>query len=629
MTSRTDATGSVQARPQTGIGAGWRLGLELPPRQTVSQWADARRTIAQGTGPWPGRWRTDRTPYLREPMDVVGDPDTEVVVLMMSSQVGKTEVLVNVNGYFIDQDPAPQLFVLPTLEVAASFSTKRFTPTVEASPALLDRIGRQAARDTSNTIYEKSFPGGDIVFAGANSPTSLASRPRRIVVFDEVDKYKANIGVDGDPIKQGIQRTQNFYNRKILISGTPSIEGISTVDSWYRRSDQRVFKVPCEGCGVFHALEWDHQVDGEVVPNVVWEQGQPETARYRCPTCQTLLDQRQVSLSIRHGFWEAQAAFNGIAGFRCWAIYSPWVTMAKIAAEWESCDGKPGEEQTFYNLKLGRVYNPTKAATTTPEQLFARREDYGPSPDGTYTVPDPVLLVTAHVDVQRDRWECQYIGWGVEDEKWVLDLAVHWGDTSVPAKWKVMEQVLIGRRFRHPSGAELDVESVAIDAGYQQQMVLEFVREARAAFKPYYAVRGVPGPGRPIIRESQERFKLGAKLHLVGVDDGKTALYNELAAAPDPKLPGSGYRVHFPRHLDLAYFQQLVVERVKIEFVNGSPRRKWVNPSGKRNEALDTFVGAMAARYAIVVDYEHRRARMTGEAKKVDFGAIADLFKRS
>lgn len=610
---------SGQDRPAASVGSGFSLGLELPPKQTVSQWADAKRHIAQGTGPLPGRWRTDTTPYLRDCMDAVCDADTEIAVLKMSSQVGKTEALLNIAGYFIDQDPAPQMLVLPTLELAESFSTKRFVPTCDVSPSLKERVGRSAARETSNTILEKSFPGGDIVFAGANSPASLASRPRRIVMFDEIDKYKANIGTDGDPIKQGFQRTQNFWNRKKILASTPTLEGLSNIDDWYRRSDQRVYEVPCDQCGAFQSLEWEQ---------VTWERGKPETARYQCSECDALLDQRQIALAVRHGHWVPKAPFRGIAGFYCWAIYSPWVTMADLAAEWDDAEGKPGEEQTFVNLKLGRTYNPSKGSATTPEQLYARREDYGPAADGTYTVPDGVLFISAHVDVQRDRWECQFVGWGADDEKWSLDLAKHYGDTGVPANWSAMERALLTRQFKHPSGQMLAVESIAIDAGYQQQLVLEFVREGRAAWKPYYAVRGMPGEGRAIIRESGERFKLGAKLHLVGIDDGKTLLYQELAARIDPDIPNSRIRVHFPRHYELDYFQQLISERVKVEFVAGRPRRKWVLPSGKRNEALDTFVGAMAARYALVIDYESRRQQLTNTAKKTDFASIADLFKR-
>lgn len=599
---------------------GWRLGFELPPKQTVSQWADAKRMIAQGTGPEPGRWRTDRTPYLRQPMDVVGDPDTETIVLKMSSQVGKTEVLINVCGYFVEHDPAPQMLVLPTLDMADSFSTKRFTPTVETSPALLERIGHSEARATSNTIREKSYPGGDIVFAGANSPASLASRPRRVVAADEIDKFKANIGADGDPIKQAFQRTQNFYNRKKILASTPTLEGLSAIDAWWKRSDQRLYEVPCERCGSFQPLEWEQ---------VVWDKGKPETARYKCRDCEALLEQRSINIAVRHGHWVPTAPFTGVAGFYVWAIYSPWVTMANLVAEWEDAEGKPGEEQTFVNLKLGRTYNPSKAAMTTPEALFGRRGAYGPDADGGYQLPPGVLAITVHVDVQRDRFEAQYLGWGVDDEIWVLDLARHYADTTTPANWYAMQGALLTRRFRHPSGQEIGIDSVAIDAGFQQQLVLEFVRENRAAFRTYYAVRGIAGEGKPIIRESGEKFKFGAKLHLVGVDDGKSILYQKLAAGADPESDSFGqHRVHFPRHLDLDYFEQLVSERVKIEFVGGYPRRKWVLPSGKRNEALDTFVGAMAARYAITIDYAARRQQLETDAKPASLGSLADLFRK-
>lgn len=600
---------------------GWSLGLELPPKQTVSQWADAKRMIAQGTGPEPGRWRTDRTPYLREPMDSMSDPDIETVVLMMSSQVGKTEVLLNVAGYYVEQDPAPQMLVLPTLELADSFSTKRFTPTVEASVSLLDRIGLAQARATSNTIREKSYPGGDIVFAGANSPASLASRPRRVVLADEIDKYKANIGSDGDPLKQAFQRTQNFWNRKRAIASTPTIEGLSAIDVWFKRSDQRQFEVPCHACGTFQPLEWEQ---------VRWNRGDHESARYFCAHCDEEWDQRQVYLSVRHGHWVAQAPFNGIAGFRCWAIYSPWVTLAELVAEWEEAEGKPGEEQTFVNLKLGRVYNPTKGAKTTPEALYARREDYGPTAEGGYrNLPAGVLLVTCHVDVQHDRWECQYLGHGVDDERWVLDYRVHYGETHDPLRWKEMEMALLVRSFPHPSGRDLPIEAVAIDAGDQQQTVLEFVRECRMAFKPYYAVRGVAGEGRPLFRESDQRFKLGAKLHLSGVDDGKKMVFAEVAAGPTDDNPGHRIRVHFPNHLDLSYFQGLIAsEKLKVEFVGGWPKRKWVPVHGVRNEPLDTFVGAMAVRYALSVDFVARAASLAADFKPTSFTNIADLFKK-
>lgn len=598
---------------------GWRLGLELPPRLTVSQWADAHRYIAAGTGPEPGRWRTDRTPWTREAMDAFNDPDVDTVVLKWSSQVAKTEVFVNVAGYFIDQDPAPQLFVLPDLGLADSFSRSRFGPTINATPRLLERIGAHSSRSSSTTILEKNYPGGDIVFAGANSPASLASRPRRIVLFDEIDKYKAAIGNDGDPIKQGFQRTQNFWNRKKGLASTPTELNLSAIDDWFKRSDQRYFEVPCDACGVFMFLEWE---------NVVWERRKPETARYRCQHCEALLDQAQIYSMVRHGHWRARAPFNGVAGFHVWAIYSPWVAMSALAAEWEDSEGKPNEEQAFINLKVGRPYNPTREASTTADELMARREDYGPGGDGSYTVPEQVLLITAFVDVQQNRFEITFMGWGEDDEKWVLDHIIHYADPTDPSSFNRLDIERLQRTFTHPKLGDMRVEAIGFDAGNWTQIVMEFVREQRAGFRPYYATKGVGGWGRPIILESKEKFSRGARLHILGVDDGKATTYKELATRPDPKTGDGHYRVHFPKHLEKTYFEQLLGEVVKFETVNGRPVPKWVPKPGVRNEALDCFVGAMAARYTLSIDYAARRAAAEGGAKKIDGSVIANLFQK-
>lgn len=607
----------------------WQSGFATPPRLKVSEWADQNRFIADGTGPEPGPWNSDRAPFCREPMDCINDPDVETIVLKWSSQVGKTEVLINAAGFFIDQEPAPQMFVLPDLILAESFSKSRFQPTVEASPKLLEAIGPARSRESSATILEKKYPGGDIVFAGAQSPSSLASRPRRVVIFDEIDKYKQNIGADGDPIKQGFQRTQNFWNKKKLLASTPTIEGLSAIDAWFKRSDQRYFEVPCPHCGLFQALEWE---------GVTYEKGKPATARYRCGYtneetgeihgCARLLTQLEVTLAVRKGHWTARAPFNSVAGFSIWAIYSPWVSMAQLVAEWEDCEGKPAEEQTFINLKLGRVYNASAKAKTTPQQLFDRREDYGPHTNG-YVLPDEVLAITAGVDVQNDRFECQYIGWAAGDEKFVLDHSVYYEDPTQDGAFARMEQALLFRRFDLENGQTIGIESAAIDAGNWQHLVMEFVRAARSAFKPYYATKGVHGQGRELMKESEQKFKLGAKMHLVGVDDGKTMLYHELAVVPNEKAGIQRYRVHFPTHLKINYFEQLVSETVTIAYRNGRPVRKWVPPSGgKRNEALDTFIYAMAARAPLAIDYARRRADRQGTAKKFNGASLSQLFKR-
>jgi phage terminase large subunit GpA-like protein len=48
------------------IERAWREGLKPDPLLTVSEWADRYRVLSQRASSEPGRWRTERTPYLRE-----------------------------------------------------------------------------------------------------------------------------------------------------------------------------------------------------------------------------------------------------------------------------------------------------------------------------------------------------------------------------------------------------------------------------------------------------------------------------------------------------------------------------------------------------------------------------------
>ena len=161
-------------------------------RLTGSQWADKYRLIPAGTSPEPGEWRTSRTPYLREPLDAATDKKTEIVVFCASSQVGKSEALLNILGYYADQEPAPQLMLQPTVEMAEAFSKERIDPMFRVSPGLAGKLedgkdGRGSSRKSSTTIRMKHYAGGYLALVGANSPAGLASRPIRVLLCDEVD----------------------------------------------------------------------------------------------------------------------------------------------------------------------------------------------------------------------------------------------------------------------------------------------------------------------------------------------------------------------------------------------------------------------------------------------------------
>jgi phage terminase large subunit GpA-like protein len=181
-------------------------------------------------------------------MDAVSDPLIEEVVVMKSAQVGWTEIINNIAGYFIDQDPSPIMVMQPTLEMAEGWSTDRLAPMVRDSPRLAAKIADAKSRDSGNKLLQKRFPGGQLVIVGANSPASLASRPMRVILADEVDRYPASAGVEGDPLTLAYKRTNNFWNRRKLAGSTPTIAGASRIEAKFEESDKRFYFVPCPHC---------------------------------------------------------------------------------------------------------------------------------------------------------------------------------------------------------------------------------------------------------------------------------------------------------------------------------------------------------------------------------------------
>ncbi len=560
--------------------AAFAEGLRPEPDHTVSSWADAHRTLSTKESPEPGPWRTDRTPYLRGIMDALSPSSpVERVVFMKSSQVGGSEVLNNWLGFVIACAPGPMLLVQPTVNTAKRYSKQRIAPMVQSTPALRTRVRPAREREGGNTLQAKEFPGGILFVTGANSAADLTSAPIRYLAGDEVDRWPVALDEEGDPLAQAEQRTANFRRRKVLLVSTPTVRGLSRVEREYERSDQRRFWVPCPDCGEFQVLRW---------AQVQWPEGRPEEAEYVCPHCgSTWSDVRRLAATQR-GEWRAGAEYRGTAGFHISALYSPWVRLGRLASEFVVAKKLPETLQGFVNLKLGELWE-ERLAEIDPTGIMARAEDYPASP-----VPAGVGIITAGVDVQHDRLEVEVVGWGRDGESWSLDYIVLPGDPTTPLIWGQLDHV-IEAEYAHPSDARLRIAAVAIDSGDNTQAVYAFV--GPRFWRRVWAVKGIAGPGRPVMgRPSRNNT---AKVHLfpIGVDAAKTVVYSRLGI----QEPGPGF-CHFPKRYRPEYFAQLVAEKVRTKYSRGFPRREWVKPAGLRNEALDCRVYALAALEGMNVD---------------------------
>jgi phage terminase large subunit GpA-like protein len=566
----------------------WFQALKPQPRLTVSQWADKERHLSREASAEPGRWDTTRAEYQRGIMDAVSDPTVHTVVVMSSAQVGKTEVLLNAIGFYVDQDPSPILMVQPTLEMAEAFSKDRLAPMLRDSPALQNKVKDPRARDSGNTLRHKVFDGGHITLSGANSPASLASRPIRIVLCDEVDRFDDSAGTEGDPVSLAAKRSINYWNRKLILTSTPTRKGLSRIEKAFSQSDQRRCFVPCPYCATPQVLKWE---------NVRWDKDKndkgetikhhPHTAHVVCLECGSLWNDVARWGALRKAEWQASAPFLGVAGFHLSELYSPWRRLSEIVEDFLEKRHDPTRLQTFVNTSLGETWE--EAGETVPSgALIGRVEAYDDK-----SLPGDVSVLTAGIDTQDDRLEVQVIGWGAHEESWVAWYEVIPGDPAQAQVWKELDALLLSS-FHTAEGRTLKIGAACIDTGgHHAAQALSFCRARR--LRRVFATKGIAG-ARPIWPMRASRANTGDHVYLVGVDTAKDAIYGRLKIG----RPGPGF-IHFPHldGIDAAYFEQLTAERVVTRYREGRPYRVWVKDPGKRNEVLDTFVLALAARHCL------------------------------
>lgn len=583
--------------------------LKPPPRLTISEWADRHRIIPQGTSPEPGPWRTDRAPYLRGIMDALSDRSVQRVAAMLASQTGKSEAVLNTIGYYVDQEPSPILVVQPNEKpMGEAFAKDRLAPMIRSTPVLASKIKSPKVKDSGNTMLHKSFAGGHVTITGANSAAGLASRPIRVVLFDEVDRYERSAGNEGDPVSLGIQRTANFtWTRKVFLVSTPGIAGLSRIEREWGRSDQRRFMVPCPHCDHRQHLVWGNVVwsqvavddfDGVVGRTNVQREGVVHvtaTAQYRCEGCGELIPEDRKPWMLRSGEWVATRPEGEFPGFHLPALYSPWVTWAEMAQEFLAKKDDPTELQTFVNTKLAEPWE-DRGERVSAVGLEARAEAYVTRDGEIVEVPHGVGFLTFGTDVQGDRLEILVRGWGEGEESWDILHERIWGDPEARETWARHEAIRT-RGFRHASGLTMRIGAGMVDAGYLTDTVYGYVRPLE--FSHVYAAMGDNGAeGNQPLRRPTRSNAAGVKLWTVGTFKLKDTVLKRLRIG----RPGPRYmhlRTADPdlcNGFDSEYFAQAESEKIVTEIVKGSrvPRRKFVRIR-KRNEFLDLHVLNLAA----------------------------------
>ena len=566
-----------------------------PPDLKVSEWADSHRRLSPENSAEAGQWNTTRAEYQREIMDTFNDPGIERIVVMTSSQVGKTELILNAIAYYMDQDASPMLCVQPTLAMCQSFSKDRLAAMIRDSSKIRNLVADARSRDSSNTVLHKKFKGGHLSLVGSNSASGLSSRPVRLLLLDELDRYELSAGSEGSPADLAIARTKTFWNRKIYMCSTPTVKGISKIEAAFEESDKRYFMVPCPECKVKQRLLWK---------NVVWDEDKPETANYVCQECGSIIDESKKPWMLKHGEWQATESSVKTAGFHISELYSPWSTWASMAVNFLEAKKMPEMLKTFINTSLGESWE-EQGDGVEHEGLLARRLNY----DGL-SLPEDILVATCGVDTQKDRLEAQVMGWGHNYQAWVIEYKVFWGDPNAVNVWNELD-LYLKSRFKTELGRSISISATCIDSGgHHTNQVYSFTKPRQG--RRIFAIKGASVAGKPIVSKPSYVGKTQTALYTVGTDTAKENIYARLNAEEDAAT------LHFPADLEEEYFKQLTAEKRVTKWIRGRKTLAWkqIRP---RNEALDVTVYNFAAIYILNPNFDVIEERlMSGANEKLD-----------
>lgn len=583
---------------------------EPTPELNVAEWAEQRRYVSAEAGSSrPGKWSNATVPFAVEIMLCLApEHPARIVTMMIASQIVKTEIGLNWIGQTMDVDPAPFLVMQPSLDEARLFSSTKFEPMVEATPSLKGKVFDVVERSRSgSTTRTKKFRGGVLHIVSAGASKDLQGKSVKRVFADEIAEYKMDAGDRGDPLAQGITRTDGHADYKVLQASTPKELPTCRITDEYEKGDRRRYYVACPHCAVRQTLELEGLVS------------QGEAAFYTCGACGVLIGEEHKTAMLAEGVWlktypsdDAENPFppsliepqdlerwraRGTEGrepsFHLSQLYSPFKSWSRLLGEAREADRAPATRKTFRQQKLGLAWDPAVDAPDYEELFKARGHHVRRG-----FVPEWACLLTGAADVQNDRIEWAVYAWGPEQTGARIDWGVIWGDTATSAPFVELASV-VQQRWPGEATVDLGLDAFGIDSGGAEgrtAKVYEFVRRAIGlkALKGASKHDGLPLEEGSIgkARTKSGKFVKG-KVWLVNGYALKKQIYAMLYRGVTAQEEGARLPValYYTADSSEEHFKQLTAEVFKEpRSRRAGARGYWEHISGRANEQLDLAV---------------------------------------
>ena len=516
--------------------------IEPPPIRTADVWADANRTLGPDSAE-PGPFRTSRTPYMRRIMTSMSDPRVRGVVLITSTQSGKTDGVLNVIGQRLDDDPVPILAIFPTKDFAEDIFEPRLRRMFREVPSLW----RKLAKGKLEKRTHKRVAGVDLRLGWASSASQLAGMPAGLVLIDERDRMGVVKG-EGDPRKLAEARGRTFPGFKFMETSTPTIGNVQIEkdptdghERWavarpddlespiwkdWQDGTRGEWAWPCPACGRSFVVRFTR---------LKWEGATPldarETAHLECEWCDAAItDNQKTELNAQGDFlFPVEAAGSLVDSGWVSGLASPWQTFGDIAHDYLAAAraGDPDAMQAVINTRLGELYSVSGEAPDWAA-VAAGREPYHVD-----QVPAECGWLTLGADVQKDRIYFCLRGWGSRMLPTALIRhGVLYGATEQRSDpvWTELEAVLMqtydGRR----------IVLGLVDSGAYTHQVYDFCRRVKNAFPCKGSSRAMDQPfavSRVDRTPGGKRIMGGLQLYTVNTDACKLFIYGRFEAEPN------------------------------------------------------------------------------------------------
>lgn len=586
---RKSDTFTVAGAREAEEAAKWFQAWKPKRSVSLSEWSAKHARLGDGR-------RYKAFPFQNGIADAFTDPLTTQITVKKGSRLGYSQIVQNFVAYCIHQRPTRLLIYQPTIDDAEKYSKDDLEPVLQWP--VVRSVVEFKPRHPDNQVRAKRFPGGFIQIKGANSPKEFRRVTADKVLLEEPDGYPLSAGREGDQAALAFKRCLTSDEPLKAAGSTPTIAGASRIDALFLQGTQEHRYVPCPHCGHRQRLIFG---DG-TGPGIRWApKKKPTRAWYRCEKgCD--IDESHKAAMDEAGEWVAHAPENGPShrSFHIWAGYSQFAGAAwlELVKEFLAVRKDPNTLMTFVNQTLGETWQ-VRGEAPEWRRLYDRRENY---PVGV--VPAGVLLLTAGVDVQKDRVEIYVWGWGRDRQCWLIDHIVLMGNPYLRQVWDEASEA-VQRNWLHASGLEMRLAKVGADTGFATTQVESWARRHPGLVIP---VKGANTLSAPIFAWSgtQDRTAAGKKARgalrrgMVGGHLATLELYGFLALDPPTEEDAAEGVIH---PAGFVHLNGLASEEVCKQLVGD----QWLEDKAEwkpvyAREALDCWKYARAVFSAIGAD---------------------------